>query len=477
MGIITRDKYLDSLRKQKPDVYIAGEKVENVVDNPWFRSNLNHVALTYDLSNDPEYTELTRSWSPLVNEEVSFWTHIRQDKDDLAKMIKTINTISGRHFCTFCLSMLGGVLWAGTYDIDKVFGTEYHERFKEFYKHIQKNDFRCAIGIMDPKGDRSLKPSQQTDPDLYLRIVEKRADGIVVKGAKLHSTSAPCIHYFIAFPCRVMAENEKEYAISFAVPIETKGLTFITRPAASPLVAKEIENPISSDHGFVESLSVFDNVFIPWERVFMCGEWEATEALLGLLQRYLRLGKCACTPARVDILIGAATLISEYNGTEKASHIAHKITEMMLASKIGWGCANGAVLNSTNHPSGVCFADLAMCSAGVNYVRSRYAEFVGVLHDIAGGLVTTMPTEADFKNPVTKPLIEKYLQGKVGTSVENRFRLFNLIQDIAASRFSGYIMSSVICAAGSPETNRIDVVRNYDLANRKRITKAMAKIS
>ena len=375
-----------------------------------------------------------------------------------------------------CMGIGLSVLWAVTYEIDQAKGTGYHQRFREFFKEVQKKDLRFALGIMDPKGDRSLSPGKQPDPDLHLRVVEKRADGIVVNGAKAHTTSAPCTHVFFAAPCRVLGEKDRDYAVSFAVPVDTKGLTFITRPAAGPLEPKEIENPVSSQIGFVECLSVFDNVFVPWERVFMCGEWEATNQLINYFSSYARLAKCACTSARLDILAGAAALIAEYNGVEKAGHIRHKITEMMITSEIGWGCANGGVARSSAHPSGVSFPDVAMCSAGLYHIRTRFSEFLGTLQEIAGGLVTTMPTEADYKNPQTRPWIEKYLRGKAGVPTENRFRLLHLIQDLTASRFTGYLLGSVVCAAGTPETNRIDVIRNYDLEGPRETVKAWAGI-
>lgn len=279
MAIITREQYLQSIAEQKPAVYVGGLKVENIVDNPVFRTTINNMGLGYEWANDPQFADLVTAWSPLIEEKVSFWTALNYSADDLVRLIETIRTFSGRYLCTMCMSIGLGVLWAATYDIDQAKGTDYHQRFKNFYKKLQENDLRFCLGVMDPKGDRTLSPSQQEDPDQFLRVVEKRADGIIVRGAKMHTTSAPCVHYFVASPSRVMGEEDQDYALSFAVPVDTPGLTFIIRPAAGPLEPKEMESPISSEIGFVECLSVFEDVFVPWENVFMCGEWEFTPSL------------------------------------------------------------------------------------------------------------------------------------------------------------------------------------------------------
>ena len=232
-----------------------------------------------------------------------------------------------------------------------------------------KEDLRYTLGVMDPKGDRSLRPGQQPDPDLYLRMVDKNEDGIVVRGAKMHTTSAPCGHYIFVAPGGALTEEDKDYALSFVVPTDAEGLTFITRPAAGPLEEKEIESPVSSKIGFVECLTVFDDVFIPWENVFMCGEWDFTERHIQHFSPYVRLVKGTCVSARTDILTGATALMARYNGLEKAGHIRSKINEMMIAAEIGWGCALGSIHQSKPHPSGVPIPDISI-SNGCSLFRA-----------------------------------------------------------------------------------------------------------
>jgi aromatic ring hydroxylase len=368
------------------------------------------------------------------------------------------------------------VLWAVTYDIDQAKGTQYHERLKNFFRELQKDDLRYCMGVMDPKGNRSLSPSKQADPDLYLRVVERNDKGIIVNGAKMHTSDAPITHFIFTCPSGVLQEADKDYALSFAIPVDTKGIKFITRPAPGPLETKEMESPVSSHIGFVECLTVFDHVFIPWERVFMCGEWEFTENLIRYFSPYVRICKGTCTSARTDILAGTAALIADYNGTAKASHIKSKITDMIMSSEIGWGCALASAAKSTMHPSGIPIPDISFSNAGLYHSRLRFIEFLGTLQEIAGGIVTTMPGESEYNNEDIKSYIEKYLRGRNDVSTADRMKLLYFIQDITASRFSGYLMGSAICAGGTPETNRVEVTRNYNLFEKINNVKALCNI-
>ncbi len=463
MAIRTKEQYLDSLRKQNPRVFIAGEQVTDVVNSSYFKSSLEENCKFYDWMHDPEKRDDFVCWSPLINEEVSFWTHIRQGKDEWRKMVEVMKKNNARNFCSFCMGVGPAAIWAVTYEIDKTKGTNYHERVKEFFKKMQKSDDRFCLGLMDPKGDRSLPPSRQADPDLFLHIVDRTPDGIIVNGAKMHTSSAPLTHYIFCAPCGRLGEEDRDYAVSFAIPIDTKGITFITRPSPCPLQPTEMTNPASIRHNMVECLTVFDNVFVPWENVFMAGEWEFTDRFIYLFSSYARIAKATCVSARTDMIAGAAALIADYNGVSKASHIRSKINDMAISSQIGWGCVLGAIANAVEHPSGFSIPDISIGNAGLYYTRLRFVEFLGMLMEIAGGAVTTMPLEADYVNPETRPLIEKYFKGKESVPTEDRLRLLYFIQELTASRFGGYFLSSAICAVGTPETNRLEVMRNYDL--------------
>lgn len=475
-SIKTGKQYLDSLKELKPEVYIGGKKIDNIIDSSYFKISLEEMCKFYDWESDPQKEKDFTFCSPLIKDKVSFWTYLPNSPEDLKKMIETLKTNNARHFCSMCMITWFNVMWAVTYDIDQAKGTHYHERLQNFFQELQKNDLRYCLAVMDPKGDRYLPPSKQPDPDLYLRVVERDDKGIIVNGAKLHTTNAPITHYIATFPSRLLQEDDKDYAISFAIPVDTKGIKFITRQAPGPLEPKEIESPVSSHIGFVECMTIFDHVFIPWDRVFMCGEWEFTKNLIRYFSSYVRTFKGACISARTDILAGAAALIADYNGTSQASHIKSKITEMMISSEIGFGCALASVAESTMHPSGIPIPDISISNAGLYHSRLKFIEFLGTLQEIAGGIVTTMPGEAEYKNEDIKNYIEKYLKGRDDIPTIDRMKLLYFIQDLTASRFSGYLIGSAICAGGTPETNRIEVSRNYNLLEKVNNVKALCGI-
>lgn len=476
MGIKTKAQYLESLKALNPVVYVGGERLEKAAFSPYLRTSLNNMCLGYEWSNDPNYQDLVVVDSKLAGEKISFWTNPLASVEDCQRFVKIVNTISSKYLCAMCMVTGQAAVWATSWEIDRDRGTNYHENFKQFYKGMQQRDERFTMGVMDPKGDRSLPPHKQDNPESFLRVVEKRKDGIVVRGAKAHTTSAPIAHWFLATPSRALDKEDADCALSFACPVDAKGLKFIMRPASGPLEEKDYENPISGKIGFVECLSVFDDVFIPWDHVFMCGEWEYTEKLIQLFGATVRMSKGACVAARTELLAGVTAAMADYNGIAKAGHVKNKITDMIIDSQIGYGCAMAAATLGKMHPSGICIPDALTGNSGLYNTRLRYVQHLGAMHEIAGGIVTTMPGEKEFTSKEVGGIVQKLLAGKKGTTGEERYRMLQVIQDFTASHMAGYMMSNAICAGGTPETNRVEVYRNYDLKKRYDRAKVLAKI-
>ena len=475
MALLTGDEYRESLKAFKPEVYILGERVERVWDHPLLRQTINHMAAGHDLAAAPENRGVYTAFSRLIDEDVPrIQLHLQETMEDLLAKAKITREVSGQRVCAGCMSNMLSVAWAMIHDIDQAHGTDYFPRFREFVKGLQRNGQGFAWGMMDPKGDRSRPPSGQTRPT-DLRIVERRADGIVVRGAKVHTTYGPAAHWVVAVPCRALKEEDRDYAVSFAVPIDAKGLKMIARPSPGPSRAMEMESPLSSRYIGVEAMTVFDDVFVPEELIFMCGEWDQSLKLPFYFAGLHRQSKCACSAGHTDLLIGAAALLAEVNGLSlKTSHIRDKITDMIMAAQTSYGCALGAAVEAVSHPSGVILPDPSIANSGLNYIRSRLGDHLAVIHDIAGGLMVTMPTEEDWNNPELRPYIEEGLVGGSKYTTEERLRVMHLAQDLAASRLTGTLLGFTINAAGSPETNRIVMQHTYDLEARIRTAKEIA---
>jgi 4-hydroxybutyryl-CoA dehydratase/vinylacetyl-CoA-Delta-isomerase len=475
---MTGEEYIESLKKLRPEVWMRGEKVERVWENPYFRPGINSVKATYDAYFDPELRNLVRVRSSFVGEEVSMYVHVPESMEDLFKRAKLTRIMSSRYMCVMrCLTsdVLRAFLMA-SYEIDRAKGTNYHERVREYVKYVQENDLTVAVAMTDVKGDRSLRPKDQPDKDMYLRIVEERKDGIVVRGAKANITGVTYAHEVAVLPTRVIGTDEREYAVAFAIPVDTKGIKYIARPTDIPREERKIEAPARSRSGHVEHLVIFDDVFVPMERVFMKGEAEFTSTLvLGFASEH-RHTKCACKAGQYDIAIGAAALMADMNGLLGASHIREKIIDIILAAEIGYACCLAAAVRGRKHPSGVFQPDYLTVNVGKYLASHAEGECIRILHDIGGGPIVTMPTEADIKNPEVGPYILKYFQGRKGVPAEHRIRTLKLLEDLVASAYGGWLAGLSINAAGSPMAERIEVWRNYDLREAMKLARRWAGI-
>ncbi len=481
MTINTGQEYIASLRKRKMKVYLLGEKVKDPVDHPIIWPSVNTVAVTYDVANDPKYGELATATSHLTGEKVNRFTHIHQSTQDLVKKVKLLRLLGQKTGICFqrCVGMDSlNALSCVTFDMDQKLGTEYCDRFTDYLKYVQGNDLVCCGAMTDPKGDRSARPSQQADPDLYLRIVEERDDGIVVRGSKVHQTGAVNSHEVIVMPTRTMREADKTYAVSFAIPSDTEGLTYIYGRQSCDL--RKLEGGQidlgNARYSGQEAMIVFDDVFVPWKRVFMAGEYEFAWQLVNLFSAYHRQSYGGCKAGVGDVLIGAAATIAEYNGVEGASHIRDKIVEMNHLNETLYACGVACSAEGCRTPSGTYLVDVLLSNICKHNVTRFPYEITRLAQDIAGGLMSTLPSEKDYENPETRSYIEKYLKGVKEASTQSRLRILRLIENISMGLgATGYQIESMH-GAGSPQAQRIMIEREVDTEQKKRLAKNLAGI-
>jgi 4-hydroxyphenylacetate 3-monooxygenase/4-hydroxybutyryl-CoA dehydratase/vinylacetyl-CoA-Delta-isomerase len=474
----TPQDYLASLMAMKHNVWLNGHQVERPWEHPQIVPGLNIVALTYEWPQKPEYQEMLTATSHLTGQTINRFTHIHQSVQDLQNKVEMT-----RLYCreTGCIQRCMGVdalnaLSIITHHTDSLFGTAYYPRLLDYVQYFQQNDLVGNAAMTDVKGDRSLRPHQQADPDLYLHVVEKNNDGIIVRGAKAHNTLAPYAHELIVLPTRDMREEDADYAVAFAIPADAPGLTLICRGAA-PSSKREMAAPVSSRYASVESLTIFDNVFVPWERVFMCGEWQLAGYLAECFATYHRHSYCGCKPAISDLLLGAAALVAEYNGVPNASHVRQKLTEFMITAELVHACGLAASLKGQPQTSGTYLPDLVYANVGKYYAGTNLHHEIELLQDLAGGLIVTMPSEEDYRSAEVGPLLKKYLAGPASVAVDDRVRCFRLIEDLTASKFAGLLMVAGVHGGGSPEAERLAIYRSYDLESRKEMAKRAAGIT
>jgi 4-hydroxyphenylacetate 3-monooxygenase/4-hydroxybutyryl-CoA dehydratase/vinylacetyl-CoA-Delta-isomerase len=478
MFIATGAQYRQSLVGRQVEIYAGGERLEDVTRHPLTQPGVNAVALLYDLAQDPELASLMTARSPLTGAPVHRYGHIPQSADDLLKKIQAarraaeVSPISG--LASWGVDLLSA-LSIVTHEMQQALGTPYYDRFLRYLRRYQAGNLWSAVGVTDVKGDRRLRPAEQEDPDLYLHVVRQTADGIVVRGAKAHTTGAPVAHELLVIPTRALRASDRDYAVAFAVAADTPGVKLICR-AASPAREDSLDAPMSGRFSLVETLTIFEDVFVPWERVFMCGEWPYAGRLVELFATYHRHTYAGAKAAMFDLLIGAAGLAAEYNGVAEARHIQDKLADLMQAAALIYAAGVAAALHCTIAGPGTAVPDAVLTNAGKHLSGVKFYDALRAVHDIAGGLVVTMPAEADFRHPSTRPYLEKYLKGAKGIPTLDRVKLFKFIRDLTASDLGGMWMVESLHGGGSLEAERIAVRAHYPLDHAKALVRALARL-
>ncbi len=481
MALKTAQEYVDSLRKQNLNIYMFGEKVENYVDHPIIRPSINAMAMTYKLAEEPEYEDLITVTSSLTGEKINRFTHLHQSADDLRNKVKMQRLLGQKTGCCFqrCVGMDAfNAVFSTTFELDAKHGTDYHERFKKFLTYVQQNDLAVDGCMTDARGDRSKSPGQQLDPDAYLHVVERREDGIVIRGCKLHQTGMVNSHEILVMPNNSLKDDEGDWAVCCAVPTEAPGIIYVYGRQSCD--TRKLE-PSNIDVGNInfggqEVMTIFDNVFVPWERVFMNGETDFTTMLVERFAGYHRQSYGGCKVGTGDTLIGAAKAIADYNGAAKASHVKDKIVEMCHLNETLFACGIACSAEGRKTASGNYMIDLLLANVCKQNVTRFPYEIARIAQDLAGGSLVTMPSAQDFDHPEIGAFVKKYMQGAGDDTAEKRQRLLRLIENITMGCGAVAYLTESMHGAGSPQAQRIMIARLVDLEHRKELAEKLCGI-
>lgn len=482
--MIKPEEYIESLKSLSREIYFWGNRIDNPTEYKFFRPSLNSVKKTYELSREEDYQDLMTAESHLTGRKINRFTHIVQSRDDLITKVKMLRLMGQK--TGSCFQRCAGLdainsVYSVTYDIDQEYNTDYHEKFLKFLVYVQDNDLVCCAAMTDPKGDRSKSPGQQDDPDLYLRVVEKNGEGIVIRGAKAHQTGALNSHEILVLPTNALKDNETEYAVMCAVPADDNNLLFIA--GRQPMDLRTLDddphskidlgNPV---YGGQEILIIFDDVFVPWDRVFMCGEYDFAAGLVECFASYHRQSYGGCKVGMGDTVIGAAALMAKYNGTHGKSHIKDKLVEMTYLNETLYACAIAASSEGQQLPCGCYWVDPLLANVtklnvtNVPFQISRFAQ------DIAGGIIVTLPSGKDLANEHTGKFIRKYLGMEDEKKVTDKFKVLRYLEYICMGSGSiGYLTES-LHGAGSPQAQRIMIQRYADFASKIEMLKDLVGI-
>jgi 4-hydroxybutyryl-CoA dehydratase/vinylacetyl-CoA-Delta-isomerase len=477
--ISSSQNYIDSLKGRNLKVFLFGELVAEPVDHPVIRPSINAMAATYDLANEEPETASTSS--PYTNAPVNRFLHIAENANDLvmkARMQKKLGQKTGTCFQR-CVGLDAlNALHSVTYDCDQECGTRYHQRFLDFLTRSQRKNQVIGGAMTDPKGDRSKAPHQQTDQDVYLHITKRDDNGLYVSGAKAHQTGCINSHWLIVMPTIRLGAEDRDFAVVGAIPAHASGITYIYGRQSCDTRAMEPGNIDAGNAEFSgqEAMIVFEDVFIPWDRVFMDGE---VQFAAPLVERFTTYHRCSyiCKTGVGDVLIGAAAEIADLNGVAKVSHIKDKLVEMAHLNETIRSSALASAHEARALPSGVWINDEMLANVCKQNVTRFPYEISRIAQDLAGGLMVTLPSEHDLNHEEVGPLIKKFLVGRDGVDVVDRMKILRLIENITLGRNAvGYLTESMH-GAGSPQAQRIQIARGMKVDEKRKFARKLAGIT
>jgi 4-hydroxybutyryl-CoA dehydratase/vinylacetyl-CoA-Delta-isomerase len=478
-AIKSGDEYVESLRNRNLKVYYLGELVIDPVEHPVIRPSINAVAETYDLAlRDPDLASVI---SPLTGERISRFLHVAQSAADLVmqnKMQRRLGQLTGTCFQR-CVGMDAlNALHSVTFEIDEARGTTYHRRFGDFVAMVQRLGYVIGGAMTDVKGDRGRPPHQQDDPDLFVHVVDRSDKGLTIRGAKAHQTGCINSHWMLVMPTLRLSAADSDFAVIAAVPVAAPGITYIYGRQSCDTRAMEPGDMDAGNARFAgqEAMVIFDDVFVPWDKVFMDGEFEFAAMLVERFTCYHRRSY-VCKSGVGDVLIGAAATVTDYNGVESASHIRDKLVEMTHLNETIYSTGIASSYQAVKMKSGVYQNDNMIANVCKHHVTRIPYEIGRLAQDLAGGMVATAPSQQDLDSPEIGHLIRKYLKGRKEIATEDRLRIVRLIENMTLGRNAvGYLTESMH-GAGSPQAQRVQIAREMQLEFKKTLAKSLAGIA
>jgi len=476
-----RAEYIDSLERMHKRVFIRGEQVAEPWKHPLIRPSLNACAMTYALAEEPERADLMLAASPVLGHTVNRFTHLHRNAADLVAKVKMLRLLGRTTGCCFqrCVGMDAlNALESVTYEMDQQLQTDYHARFMEFLRLVQEKDWVVDGAMTDPKGDRHLRPSQQVDPDLFVRIIERRKDGIVVRGAKLHQTGAVNAHEILLMPTLALTEAERDYAVACAIPADAPGVLMVLgrQPSDGRRMEAGALDAGNREFGGHEAVILLEDVFVPRERVFMAGETGFAGMLVERFAAYHRQSYGGCKAGVGDVLIGATQALAQYQGVSQAAHVREKIVEMIHLNETLYACGVACSAEGRPAASGTYLVDALLANVcKLNVTRAPF-EIARLAQDIAGGLLVTLPSEQDMENPVSGPYLKKYLRTQPDAPTEDRIRMLRLVENLTLGPGAAAYLTESMHGAGSPQAQRIMLARLADLAAKVNSARKLAGI-
>lgn len=459
--------YRESLRRYKPQVFVNGQRVESVADEPLLAPGIAATGVCYDFALNPEHRLLMTARQATSGKTVNRMLHINENSTDLLNKLEAVRLLCRESGCAmrYLTHDAANGIFQATKQIEATFGTDHHARFVNYLHRIQDEDLTVGVAMTDAKGDRSKRPGLQTNRDSYVHIAERRPDGIVIRGTKAIVTAAPYVHEFLVMPCRTMTPEDADFAVCCAVPVDAEGVTIIARPAGRP---GDKAAKFSSKYGQSTGVVMFDDVFVPWDRVFADGQHEETGQLT---TNYATHHRHSCIGARAgfgDLLIGAGALMIEVNGLdpEKHGHVREAMVDLIKIVEGFFACGVAASVYAVKDASGTAMPDAVFSNIGKLLLATQIYDMHRLAHYVSGGLVVALPGPDEDHNPETAGSLAAVFAGRPDIPASSRMEAARLVEDLTASHTGGWMSLISLHGGGSPEAMKREIWRNYPVGEK-----------
>lgn len=474
MALMTAADYRESLRAYAPRVFVNGRRVDSVADEPLLAPGVAAVGVTYDFAHRPEYAKQMNAVQATSGAAVNRMLHVSTGTDDLLAKLEAVRIVCRESGCAqrYLSHDALNAIFQATKRTDDAHDTEYHARFLAYLHDVQARDLTLGVAMTDAKGDRSLRPGKQSNPDVYVHIKERRADGIVIRGTKAIVTGAPYMHEFLVMPCRTMTAEDAAYAVCCAVPVDAPGVTIAARPAGRP---GEAAAKFSAKYGQSTGVVIFDDVLVPWDRVFLAGEHEEGGFLTTTYATHHRHSCIAARAGFGDLLIGAGALMIDANGLDpdRHAHIRDQMVELIKIVEGFYACGVAASVHAQRDPSGSVIPDTVYANIGKLLLATQIYDMHRIAHYVSGGLIVALPGPDEDHNPETAASLSAVLAGRADIPAAHRLEVARFMEDLTASHQAGFYSVISLHGGGSPEAMKREIWRHYPVAEKTELVERL----
>jgi 4-hydroxybutyryl-CoA dehydratase/vinylacetyl-CoA-Delta-isomerase len=465
--LMTAADYRESLRRLQPRVFVNGRRIESVADSALLAPGIAATGVAYDMATVDEHKALMTARQGTSGKLVNRMLHIDETSTDLLYKLEAVRLVCRESGCAqrYLSHDALGALFQATKRLDANHGTDRFQRFLAYLHESQDNDWSHGIAMTDAKGDRSKRPGQQANPDVYVHITERRPGGIVIRGTKAIVTGAPYMHEFLVLPCRTMTREDADFAVACAVPIDAPGVTVIARPAGRPGDASAL---YSAKYGQSTGVVQFDDVFVPHDRVFIDGQYEEAGFMT---TSYATHHRHSCIGARAgfgDLLIGAGAHMIEANGldTGRHAHVRDAMVDLIKIVEGFFACGVAASVYAMKDPAGSVMPDTVFSNIGKLLLATQIYDMHRLAHYVSGGLIVALPGPDEDHNPETAASLSAVLAGRPDVPAAKRLEVARLMEDLTASYTGGWMSVISLHGGGSPEAMKREIWRNYPVGEK-----------